>query len=380
MFVGLSGVAGGSQGDVGAGTDGVGTHVVGIARCSIAAYGAAVVVVVGVGAVNISCNGTVNIDSRYGGAKGETVGHVAVETAHDTAVSTDASEAVGHGEGGGADAAEDGAAIALAHHAAVTIGRVGYSMDGNIAAYTAVLYDALTFVVRNISRNAADIMLTGDAGVGQSDVLDSSTRSPTEEALVVVSIVVAALIDADTPDGFALTVEGAAEVFIATIIIAADGGEVVLFAGGIVPSSGMVVGDGVTQFEELTIELVATVHQRSQQVEALGVADGVGLLGAGAVNVCAHAPDVGGGGGDGDGGSRHRRYCIGVVTIVGDGYIIAASGLNCGDGHGIACQCSDIVGKGELRRSAGIGHAVDIRSVVVGPVVSAGEVRAATHH
>ena len=92
--------------------------------------------------VNSSSNGTVNIDSRYGGAEGKAVGHVADETAHDTAISTDVSQAVSHGEGGSADTAADGAAIALAHHAAVIIGILGYSMDGNIAAYTAVLYDA----------------------------------------------------------------------------------------------------------------------------------------------------------------------------------------------------------------------------------------------
>ena len=58
-------------------------------------------------------------------------------------------------------------AITFAHHAAVIFGIVGYGMDGDIAAYTAVLHDATLTVVRcNISRDAADILLTGDAGIG----------------------------------------------------------------------------------------------------------------------------------------------------------------------------------------------------------------------
>ena len=109
------------------------------------------VVVVGVGAVgaaNISCNGTVVEDSRHGSVECETVGHVAAEIAHDAAVIIDASQVISRGEGGGANATADGASVTVAHHAAVILGRVGYGMDGDVAAHAAVLHDAALTVVR----------------------------------------------------------------------------------------------------------------------------------------------------------------------------------------------------------------------------------------
>ena len=253
------------------------------------AHGAVVVVVVGLGAAT-SCDGTPVIDSRHGGADSEAVGHIAVEVAHDAAVSIDACEAVSHGEGGGANAAEDGAAVTAAYHATVRTGIVGYSMDGDIAAYAAVLtHTSIISIHFNISRNAADTLPTSDASIGQDNILDGGTRSYAKEAHVVASIGGASLVDAYAADGMALAVEGAAEVFIATIIIATDGGVVVL--GVAVAVS---VGDVVAQLEELTLKVpeFAIVHQRGQQVEALGGGDGVGLLGGCAVNVFAHAPDV----------------------------------------------------------------------------------------
>ena len=171
-------------------------------------------------------------------------------------------------------------------------------------------------------------MLTGDAGVGQSDVLDSSTRSLTEEALIAVSIGSASLVDTDTPDGFALAVEGAAE----GVVVVANGSEVVLFAGSIVPGGGMVVGDVVAQLEELALKdsEFAIVHQCGQQVEALGVADGVGLLGGGAVAALVNVPDIDGGGVDGDILGRHGKG-VGVV-----GAADSASGGDVADGK--ACR------------------------------------------
>ena len=81
-------------------------------------------------------------DIRNSDTEGEAVCHITNEQAHDAAVIIDVSEAVGHGEGGSADTAADGAPVTIAHHAAVIIGILGNGMDGNIAAYTAVLYDA----------------------------------------------------------------------------------------------------------------------------------------------------------------------------------------------------------------------------------------------
>ena len=104
-----------------------------------------------------------------------------------------------------------------------------------------------------MSHNAANINSTSDAGIGQNNVLDSGTRSRTENTLIAGGD----HIDADAADGMALTVEGAFESIIVT-----DGGIVILFAGGIVPGGGVVVGDVSTQTEVLTTEIVAAVHQR----------------------------------------------------------------------------------------------------------------------
>ena len=249
--------------------------------------------------INISCDGTDGIDSRHAGADGKAVGHVAVKVAHDAAVSIDGGEAVSHGEGGGTDAAPDGTAIiTLSYHTAVIVGIIGNGMDGDITAYAAVLHNAtITGVLRNISRNAADILLTGDAGIGQDDVPDGGTTGHTKETLVAVCIGDAAFIDADAADGMALTVEGAAEVSIAIVNTSAYGGVVVLHAGGIVPVGGVGVADVITQHEVRVAEVVGgvavgAVDVLGQQVEAGGGGDDVGLLGRASVIACSDIPDV----------------------------------------------------------------------------------------
>ena len=145
-------------------------------------------------------------------------------------------------------------------------------MDGNIAAYTAVLYDAsLTYVVRNISRDAADILLTSDAGVGQSDVLDGSTRSPAEEALVAVSPGSATFVDADTADGMAAAIVGAAEVVVADT----NAGKVVLGAGYVVPV-GSVGENEVCHLQEGEADGFTTAtHESCQSTQVIVAGDEV---------------------------------------------------------------------------------------------------------
>ena len=88
-----------------------------------------------------------------------------------------------------------------------------------------------------------------------------------------------------------LTVKRAAEISPVAVKIAADGGEVVLGAGGIVPISSVGIGDVGTQFEVLAVKVVAAVHQRGQQVQASGCGDGVGHVLA-AVGIVRDAPMV----------------------------------------------------------------------------------------
>ena len=109
-------------------------------------------------------------------------------------------------------------------------------------------------------------MLTGDASIGQSDVLDSGTQSPAEEALVAVI----ALVDADTADGMAAAIVGAAEVVDDT-----DAGKVVLGAGGIVPV-GSVGENEVCHLQEGEADgFTTTIHESCQSTQVIVAGDEV---------------------------------------------------------------------------------------------------------
>ena len=159
-------------------------------------------------------------------------------------------------------------------------------MDADVTAYTAVLHNAASpGVICDKSRDATHILHAGDAGIGQDDIPDGSTTCTTKETLVAVSRGDTALVDADAADGMVLTVKRAAEISPVAVKIAADGGEVVLGAGVIVPISSVGIGDVGTQFEVLAVKVVAAVHQRGQQVQAGGGGDSVGFFGSGSVFV-----------------------------------------------------------------------------------------------
>ena len=98
-------------------------------------------------------------------------------------------------------------------------------------------------------------------------------------------VLVTALIDADAADGFSVAVEVASE----RMVVATNGGIVVLGAGGIVPCGGVSVGNVITQLEVsvlvvVAIVVAASIDALSQQVE-LGRAlnqIGIACTGAGA--------------------------------------------------------------------------------------------------
>ena len=95
-----------------------------------------------------------------------------------------------------------------------------------------------------------------------------------EEALILVGIGFAALVDADAADGVVRAVEGAAEVAVAA---SSDGLVVAFGAIGIVPRSGVVVGDVSGQHEILAVVVVAAVHVGGQLVEVCGARNLVGV-------------------------------------------------------------------------------------------------------
>ena len=194
-------------------------------------------------------------------------------------------------------------------------------MDADVTAYTAVLHNAaFPRVYCDISRDTTHILSAGDAGIGQDDIPDGGINCTTKETLVAVSSGGTALVDADAADGMALTVKRAAEISQVAINIAADGGVVVLGAGGIVPIGGVGIGDVGIQFEVLAVKVFAAVHQRGQQVQTGGRSDSVGFFGSGPVFAGSNAPHIGQCGADGDISSRHgkgiaRDVVVGTIVI-----------------------------------------------------------------
>ena len=236
-------------------------------------------------------------------------------------------------------------------------------MDGDVTAYTAVLhYAASPAVICDISRDATHIFHARDAGIGQDDVPDGGTTCHTKETLVAVSIGVTALVDADAADGMVLTVKRAAEKSITIVNTSADGGEVVLGAGGIVPIRSVGIGDVGTQFEVLAVKVVAAVHQRGQQVQASGCGDGVGLVLA-AVGIVRDAPMVCPLGIEGD--NIVIAHCE-VRNILSVGVAVArAVGSGAPSGKG-ATRAGEGIGGEVLRSVVGEGHVAHRTLATVG--------------
>ena len=126
---------------------------------------------------------------------------------------------------------------------------------------------------RTVGHGASELVRR-EAYTGEDDILHlAATSNMAEETLVVVVIVCAALVDADTADGVALTVEVAVELLIGI----SDGGVVVL----IVTCVG--VSNVVHHLEVAVAIVVAAVHAGGQEVELLGVVNKVGRLPAFAI-------------------------------------------------------------------------------------------------
>jgi len=130
--------------------------------------------------------------------------------------------------------------------------------DGDVAGDCATADGtAVAFVFAVDTHDAADRMITCDAGVGKDDIFQSGVTVKSnwaEEADVLNSWSV----DADAADGMAATVESAAEVAVA-IYIVADAFEVVLRARVVVPCRLVVERDVVCNLER---HPRAVVHRR----------------------------------------------------------------------------------------------------------------------
>ena len=148
------------------------------------------------------------------------------------------------------------------------IGPLLESVDGDVGCNVAV-GDGAAGV---FARDAADIFIASDAGVGKRNAVDVGTTAYIpKEALESFIVAVAAFIDAYTTDGVAVAVEVATEGTIITgVDEVADGGEVVLGARGVVPVGGVAVGDVVGELEVLAVVVAdAVVDARGEQFELI---------------------------------------------------------------------------------------------------------------
>ena len=206
---------------------------------------------------------------------GSTNGDAVIDSAGDDGIPDDGTVefAIGIccGEGGAADAALH-EALGSTHNSTVVIRFGIHGVYAYIGSYGAVLYGGLD----DMSSYTAHIVITGDAGIGQVDSLDGAaiidSAGSAEEALNGEI----GLIDSDAADGIALAVESTAEI----VATRADGGVVVLGAGGIVPVSGVGVGD-VLRLEECEAGagVTAIVHVVGQVAQ---VCRGLNVIGVGA--------------------------------------------------------------------------------------------------
>ena len=143
-------------------------------------------------------------------------------------------------------------------------------MDADIGGHGAVLYGGL----EDISSYAAHIVMTSDAGIGQVDSLDGAAFVDGAGGAKKALIGEIGLIDAYAADGVVLTVVDTAE----HVVTRADGGVVVLGAGGIVPRGGVGVGDVLRLKEGEAVAVVAAVvHVVGQVAQVSRGLDVIGI-------------------------------------------------------------------------------------------------------
>ena len=234
---------------------------------------------------------------------------------------------VGADVGGGA--AYGAAVIVVVGEGAVVLAKEGSHIgvrtsDGRFED-KAVLHRSTGF----IAHDSADVAITGDAGIGKDDVFDGGAVNPAEQSLVLAWVTVSGLVEPYAADGVPLAIEGAAEVLVAAVEVAADGGEVLV---GVAEAYGA-VGDVVAQHEVGAAVGRAALHRAGQGIELRRGGDDVGAArGAAAApgrnKGCAHRGIVIGGHGEGvafDGGAAHRidghLACGQVVVAQGDGSV-----------------------------------------------------------
>ena len=144
-------------------------------------------------------------------------------------------------------------------------------VDDSIDGYGIGDVTILNLSIVPIAYDTADHAIPRNAGIGEGDVQHRTVISLAKQSMVTVIIIVAAaLIDADTADSVAVAVEGALEGSTDIIYVSADGGVIVLGAGGAVPGGVVGVGNVGTQLEELAAVVVAAVDGGGQGVELAG--------------------------------------------------------------------------------------------------------------
>ena len=247
--------------------------------------------------------------------------------------------------GGVGGAAADGAVFQVAGSGDVGIG------DGAAAN--------VAFVV--VARDAADVHVAYDAGVGEVDVVDFGTAAyyTAEEALVDVGNVAAVLADADAADGVAVAVELAFEVAVGAVVVAAYG----LIVLGVVVA--LVVGvaerDVGSELEVLALVCVGglaagAVHAVGEQQELVFVVYHVGVGRVALVHGCP--VDGGEGGADGhvlvghgEGGAAEGACAGGVAVLVA----LGCGGGGVAEGEAELVAAAVVEGLAALQASAAVG-------------------------
>ena len=139
-----------------------------------------------------------------------------------------------------------------------------------VALHPAVL-DGSTVV----AHDAAGIVVTGNTGIGENDVLnDSSARDVAKESLARVVVGGVILVDAYSADCVVLAVVGTPE----RMTPAADGGEVVLMVVTSVPCRGVAVGDVGGLLEGDARAVVVATDIEGEVIEVGGRGNLVGVV------------------------------------------------------------------------------------------------------
>ena len=109
-------------------------------------------------------------------------------------------------------------------------------MDADVGSYGTVCYGAIV-----IAHNATGRVVTGNAGVGKINIADDASEvDHAKEALITITIGVAAPVDADAADGMATAVVSTIKTaFVALVDVVSDSNIVELGAGVVVPVSGV---------------------------------------------------------------------------------------------------------------------------------------------